>query len=118
MKLIEAFNFQFFSRKRVIQHEVIGKLTECLVSLCGDDFFGSKVLDILTKLITSDYFRDFSVVCKELCKISQGKIITMNLHEYLTKKRFSDSQLQAYTLCKILEENLGKIYLYEIVFYI
>ena len=39
----------------------------------------------------------------------------MQLHEYLTKKRFCDSQIQAYEICKILEEALGANVLYEIV---
>ena len=115
MKLIENFSWQFFSKKRIVQQEIIGKLVECLIPLCGDDFLGSKALDILSKLTTGDYFRDFTMVSKELSKFPPEILKTMNLHEYLTKKRFSDSQLQAYTLCKILEESLGKANLYEIV---
>lgn len=115
MKLIEAFSWNFFAKKRLVQQDVIGKLAECLIPLCGDDFLGSKALDILSKLTTSDYFRDFSMVCKEFSKFPVETLKAMNLDEYITKKRFSDSQLQAYTLCKILEETLGKTGLYEIV---
>ena len=118
MKLIETFNFQFFSKKRSIHQDVIGMLIECLIPLCGDGFLGSKALDILSKLTTSEYFRDFSIVCKELCKILPEILKKMNLNDYLTKKRFSDYQLQAYNLCKILEESLEKSVLEDIVIFI
>ena len=86
-----------------------------MIPLCGDEFIGSKALDFITKLITSDYYREFAVASKELTNFSPEYYKTMQLHEYLTKKRFCDSQIQAYEICKILEEALGANVFYEIV---
>lgn len=115
MKIIENFNWHFFAKKRTVQQEAIEKLIACLVPICGDLFLGSKALDIISKLTTSDYFKDFSMVCKTFTRFQPDLLKKMHLNEYLTKKRFCDSQLQAYALCKIIEENLGKVVLFEIV---
>lgn len=118
MKLIENFSWNFFQKKRSVQQNYISLLTECLVPLCGCEFVGSKALDVLSKLTTSDYFRDFVLVCRVLTSFTPRTLRRMCLNEYLTKKRFSDSQLQAYNLCRIIQDNLSNLELVEIVIFI
>ncbi|OMJ72071.1 hypothetical protein SteCoe_29578 [Stentor coeruleus] len=115
MKLIENFSWNFFQKKRTVQQNYISQLTECLVPLCGCEFVGSKALDVLSKLTTSDYFRDFVLVCRVLTSFPPRILKKMCLNEYLTKKRFSDSQLQAYNLCKTIQDSLSNIELIEIL---
>ena len=105
----------FFSRKTIITAEYISKLLQCLTPLCGDDFIGSKALDFISKITTSDYYRDFTLASNELTKFPPDFLKTMKLNEYLTKKRFGDSQIQAYNICKIIENTLGIGILSEIV---
>lgn len=118
MRLIEKFEFSFFSKRHSLSSEFIYKLLQSLIPLCGDDFIGSKALDVISKLTTSDYYRDFAIASKELCRFAPEYLQTMKLHEYLTKRRFGDSQIQAYTICKMLENSLGIQILFEIVKFI
>ena len=115
MKLIDKFDFVFFSKKPSVSAEDLWRLLQSLIPLCGDDFIGSKALNFISKLTTSDYYRDFSVAITELSKFIPDYLKTMKLNEYLTKKRFGDSQIQAYTICKFLESAMGLEVLLEIV---
>ena len=117
MKLIEKFDFLFFSKKSSISAEYLWRLLQTLIPLSGDDFIGSKALNFISKLTTSDYYRDFAVASTELSKFAPEYLKTMKLNEYLTKKRFGDSQIQAYTICKFLESSVGLEVLSEIVRY-
>ena len=91
-------------------------MLQCLIPLCGDDFIGSKALDFISKITTSDYYRDFTIASSELTKFTPEYLKEMKLNEHLTKKRFGDSQIQAYNICKIIENSLGLEILTEIVF--
>ncbi|OMJ85526.1 hypothetical protein SteCoe_13141 [Stentor coeruleus] len=117
MKLIENFNWNFFIKKRTLQQNYINQLIECLVPLCGCEFIGSKALDVLSKMTTSDYFRDFVIVSRIMTSFPPRFLKSMRLNEYLTKKRFSDCQIQAYNLCKNIQENLSSTELTEILNY-
>jgi hypothetical protein len=112
---IDKFCFMFFSRKRTVSDAVLKKLLEALLPLCGSDLCGGKVVDVLSKLTSSDYFKDFACVCKVFANIDIYLLREMNLNDYLTKKKFVDSQLQVYKLCKIYEENCRSPVLNELV---
>lgn len=115
MKLIENFERIFFSKKISIKSESIWELIHCLIFLCGDEFVGRKALDFISKLTAGDYYRDFAAAKKDFLTFSPDFLKNMKLNEYLTKKRFGDSQIQAYGICKIIEEALGLKKLQEIV---
>lgn len=116
MSQIDKFSFNFFSRKRSISEEVLSELLKCLIPLASSDLYGGKIIDILTKLTSSDSYKDFSLVCKVLSHIDIYLLREMNLNDYLTKKKFVDSQLQAYNICKIYEENSRSPQINELVF--
>lgn len=115
MAQIEKFNWKFFSMNRKVSEEVLKKLLENLIPLGGSDLCGGKVIDILTNLTSIDHFKGFLIVSKIFANIDIGLLKELSLNEYLTKKKFVDSQLQAYNLCKIYEENARESQISELV---
>lgn len=115
MAQIDKFSWSFFSVKRSVSEAILKKLLEVLIPLGSYDLCGGKVLDILTKLTSSDYFKDFSLVSKVFANIDVFLLKDLGLNEYLTRKKFSDSQLQAYNLCKIYEEYTENLQIFKLV---
>ena len=115
MAQIDKFSWLFFSVKRTVSEVILKKLLEVLIPLGSYDLCGGKVLDILTKLTSSDHFKDFSLVSKVFANIDVFLLKDLGLNEYLTRKKFADSQLQAYNLCKIYEEHTENLQIFELV---
>lgn len=115
MNLIENFEWSFFSNKAAVHPDTISLLLQCLIPLCSDEFIGIKVLDLISKLTTRDYFRDFSVALSTLSSFPPCFLSEMFLNEYLSKRRFGDSQVQAYKIANSLEVGFTKELFQEIV---
>ena len=112
---IEKFSFNFFSKKTHLKPHQLKLLIECLIPLCGDEMIGNKSLDFLFKLTTSDYYRDFVIASSQIVIFPAEVLREMKLDEYLTKKRLADSQIQAYSICKIIHGAMGSAFLYDVV---
>lgn len=115
INIIEQFSWTFFSKKLQFKPVELKVLIECIVPLCGDELVGNKSLDFLSKILTSDYHRDFLIARSQFVALNTNILKQMQLNEYLTKHRFIDSQIQAYNLSKILHLSLGTQSLEEIV---
>lgn len=115
MAQIEKFSWNFFLTKRSVSEAILRKLLETIIPLGGSELCGGKVLDIVSKLTSSDYYKDFLLVCRVFANIDVYILKDLSINEYLTKKKFADSQLQAYNLCKIYEENTENLQLFEFV---
>ncbi|OMJ90506.1 hypothetical protein SteCoe_7093 [Stentor coeruleus] len=103
ISLLDDFDKRYFSRRRSVRGKIIEQLVATIVPLCGDDYIGSKSLDFLYKLCTSDYNRDFELFTKELVNMPIELLKKMKLDEYLLKKRFCDSQIQAFYILNVLK---------------
>lgn len=115
MNHIVNFEKKFFSRRRTLREQYYNSLISTLIPLCGDDYVGSKALDVLDKLLTSDHNREFQVATKELTKSSIKLLKKMQLNEYLLKKRFCDSQIQAFHILGIIQPHYDTISFSSIV---
>lgn len=115
INIIEQFSWTFFSKKLQFKPAELKSLIECLVPLCGDELVGNKSLDFLSKILTSDYHRDFLIARSQFVGLPTNTLKQMQLNEYLTKHRFIDSQIQAYNLSKVLHLSVGTPGLEEIV---
>jgi hypothetical protein len=115
--LIENFVWVFFSKKSSVPEAKIIQLLTCLIPLCGDELVGRLALDCVNKLTTSDYYRDFDTVRNLLVNFPPSSLSLMQLNLFLTKRRFADSQIQAYNVCKIFEVAFGPAGLLQIVLF-
>ena len=106
INIIQNFEKKFFSQRRNISNVFYSSILATLIPLCGDEYTGSKTLDIINKLLTSDHNRDFQIAAKELSKFPVELLQKMKLDESLLKKRFSDSQVQALHILEIIHPSL------------
>lgn len=118
MGLLDTFEKKYFSKRRIVRDKQVELLLNTLLPLCGDDYTGSKSLHVLYKFCTSDHNRDFELVTKELTKIPISMLRQMKLDEYLLKKRFCDSQIQAFHILNILKATFDSSAIIEIVKFI
>ena len=115
INIIQNFEKKFFSRRRNIRDIFYNSILAALIPLCGDEYTGSKALDVINKLLTSDHNRDFQIATKELTKFSVKLLKKMKLSEYLLKKRFSDSQVQALRMLEIIKPHFDPVSFQSIV---
>lgn len=115
ISLLDDFDKKYFRRRRFVRGKTIEQLVATIVPLCGDGYIGSKSLDFLYKLCTSDYNRDFELFTKELVNMPIGLLKLMKLDEYLLKKRFCDSQIQAFYILNVLKTQFDVKSINEIV---
>ncbi|CAG9329520.1 unnamed protein product [Blepharisma stoltei] len=104
-RALEEFEWQFFSKRRLVRNEYFAILLNVLIPLCGLDNIGCKALDILTKLISSDRFWDFNKVKQELVKLGPDFLSKMKLNDHLMRRIHGESQCLAYEILKVLDEN-------------
>jgi hypothetical protein len=112
---LEKFSSSFFNKKLHLKSPELKILIESLLPLCGDELIGNKSLDFLFRLTTSDFHRDFIQARSQIVGFPAELLKEMCLNEYLTKKRFADSQIQAYHLSKVIQTAAGSSFLYEVV---
>jgi nucleoid DNA-binding protein len=102
VNIIETFTKNFFTKKRNISEEHLKTLVKTLILICADEYIGSKALDFLHKLLSSDHNREFGNYIKEMIKMPVKDLKKMKLDEYILNKRFCESQIQAFNVLNIL----------------
>ncbi|OMJ86336.1 hypothetical protein SteCoe_12187 [Stentor coeruleus] len=115
MSLLDTFEKKYFGRNRIIREKQVGTLLGTLLPLCGDEFIGTKSLHVLYKLCTRDYNKDFEIFIQMLTKMPIDMLKKMKLDEYLLKKRYSESQIQAFHILNILKSYLDTKAIIDIV---
>ncbi|OMJ94457.1 hypothetical protein SteCoe_2361 [Stentor coeruleus] len=115
MNLLDTFEKKYFSKRRIIREKQIGTLLGTLLPLCGDEFIGTKSLYVLYKLCTRDHNKDFEIFIQTLTKMPIDMLKKMKLDEYLLKKRYSESQIQAFHILNIFKSCLDTKSIIDIV---
>lgn len=115
MSLLDTFEKKYFSKRRIIREKQIGTLLGTLLPLCGDELIGTKSLYVLYKLCTRDHNKDFDIFIQALTKMPIDMLKRMKLDEYLLKKRYSESQIQAFHILNILKSHLDTKVIIDIV---
>lgn len=113
LNILKIFSMKFLARRRKVVPSTVKILLMNLIPLCEMPLLTGICLDLLSKLMTREYFSEYLLVVEEFCKLDSGLLAKMHLEQILIKGKCGE--LQALELLNILKNSQHGQKILEIV---